>query len=79
MIVKLLTENYLEFLSLKGAAEGLPSLHLSKCLIVGNLMPRLRLSCLQTLAVDAEYSEYTHTRHITCGYLCSAVDLIYNL
>ena len=41
MIVKLLTEHHLEFLSLKKAAEGLPSLHLSKCQIVGNLMPRL--------------------------------------
>ena len=46
MIVKLLTEHYLELLSLKrrlqpGAAEARPSLHLSKCQIVGNLMPRL--------------------------------------
>ena len=40
MIVKLLTEHHLEFLSLK-AAEARPSLHLSKCQIVGNLMPRL--------------------------------------
>ena len=39
MIVKLLTEYHLEFLSLKGEAH--PSLHLSKCEIVGNLMPRL--------------------------------------
>ena len=29
MIVKLLVEHYLEFLSLKGAAEARPSLHLS--------------------------------------------------
>ena len=35
MIVKLLTEHYLEFLSSK---ETHPSLHMSKCLIVGNLM-----------------------------------------
>ena len=41
MIVKLLTEHHLEFLSLKEAAEARPSLHLSKCQIVGNLMPRL--------------------------------------
>ena len=41
MIVKLLTEQYLEFLSLKKAAEAHPSLHLSKCQIVGNLMPLL--------------------------------------
>ena len=41
MIVKLLTEHHLEFLSLKEAAEAHPSLHLSKCQIVGTLMPRL--------------------------------------
>ena len=38
MIVKLLTEHHLEFLSLKEAAEARPSLHMSKCHIVGNLM-----------------------------------------
>ena len=39
MIVKLLTEQHLEFLSLKGgAAEARQSLNLSKCQIVGNLM-----------------------------------------
>ena len=38
MIVKLLTERHLEFISLKEAAEARPSLHLSKCHIVGNLM-----------------------------------------
>ena len=36
MIVKLLTEHHLEFLSLKGGAQARPSLHLSKCHIVGN-------------------------------------------
>ena len=41
MIVKLLAEHHLEFLSLKEAAEARPCLHLSKCQIVGNLMPRL--------------------------------------
>ena len=30
MIVKLLTENHFEFLSLTGAAEARPSLHMSK-------------------------------------------------
>ena len=44
MIVKLLTDYHLEFLSLKEAAEARPSLHLSKCQIVGNLMPRLNIS-----------------------------------
>ena len=38
MIVKLLTEHYLEFLSLKGGCKGRPSLHMSKFHIVGNLM-----------------------------------------
>ena len=41
MGVKLLTEHHFEFLSLKGGCRGCPSLHLSKCHIVGNLMPRL--------------------------------------
>ena len=41
MIVKLQIEHHLECLSLQGAAEARPSLHLSKCQIVGNLMPRL--------------------------------------
>ena len=43
MIVKLLTEHHLEFLSLKEAAEARPSLPLSKCQIVGNLILRLIL------------------------------------
>ena len=37
MNIKLLTE-HLEFLSLKEAAEAHPSLHLSKCQIVANLI-----------------------------------------
>ena len=41
MIVKLLTEHHLKFLSLKQAAEARPSLHMSKCHIVGNHMSRL--------------------------------------
>ena len=41
MIVKLLIKHHLECLSLKEAAEARPSLHLSKCQIVGNLMPQL--------------------------------------
>ena len=40
MTVKLLTEQHLEFLSLK-AAQACTSLHLSKCHIIGNHMPRL--------------------------------------
>ena len=38
MIVKLLIVHHLEFLSLKEAAEARPSLHMSKCHIVGNHM-----------------------------------------
>ena len=40
-IVKLLTENHFKFLSKKEAAEARPSLHMSKCHIVGNLMSHL--------------------------------------
>ena len=42
MIVKLLTEQHLEFLSFKRGCKARPSLHLSKCQIVGNLMLRLK-------------------------------------
>ena len=41
MAVKLLTEHHLEFLSLKETSQARLSLHLSKCHIVGNHMPRL--------------------------------------
>ena len=41
MTVKLPTAHHLEFLSFKGAAEARLSLHLSKCQVVGNLVPRL--------------------------------------
>ena len=37
MVVKLLTEHHLEFLSLEAAEAG-PSLHMPKCHIVGNLI-----------------------------------------
>ena len=40
MIVKLLAEHHLEFLSLKEAAEARLRLHMLKCHIVGNLMHR---------------------------------------
>ena len=42
MITKLLTEQHLEFL--KEAEETRPSLHMSKCHIVGNLMHWLNFS-----------------------------------
>ena len=38
MIVKLLTEHHLEFLSLKGGSRGSSGFTLVKCQIVGNLM-----------------------------------------
>ena len=38
MIVRLLTEHHLEFLSLKGAAQARLNLFMSKCHIVGNHM-----------------------------------------
>ena len=41
MSVKLLTEHHLEFLSLKEGAQARLSLHISKCHIVGKLIPRL--------------------------------------
>ena len=41
MIVKLLNEHNLEFLSLREAAQDRLNLQMSKCHIVGNLMPRL--------------------------------------
>ena len=41
MIIKLLTEYNLEFLSLKEAAQARLSVHMSKCHIVGNHMSRL--------------------------------------
>ena len=44
MIVKLLTEHHLEFLSLKGGCRGPSESTLVKIKIVGNHMPRLKLS-----------------------------------
>ena len=44
MNIKLLTEHYLEILSLNEAAQARLSLHLSKCQIVGNHVSRL--NCL---------------------------------
>ena len=46
MCVKLLIEHHLEFFKLKKeAAEARPSLHLSKCQIVRNLMHWLNFMC----------------------------------
>ena len=43
MIVKLLTEHHLEFLSLKGGCIGSPESTLVKMSNVGNIMPRLQI------------------------------------
>ena len=53
MIVKLLTEHHLKFLSLTGGCRGLSESILSKCQIVGNLMPRLKF-CFGLNASPAE-------------------------
>ena len=41
MIVKLLTEHHLEFLSFKGGCRGSSESTIVKCQIVGNIMSRL--------------------------------------
>ena len=43
MIVKLLTEHHLEFISLNGGCRGSSESTLVKMSLVGNLMPRLIL------------------------------------
>ena len=43
MIVKLLTEHHLEFQVQKEATEARPSLHMSKCHLVGNYMHWLNM------------------------------------
>ena len=50
MSVKLLTEQHLEFISLKGAAQACLSLHLSNCHIVGNHMSRLNYELVKRMA-----------------------------
>ena len=49
MIVKLLTEQHLEFLRLKEAAQARIGLHLSKCHIVGIHMSRLNYNRRKTI------------------------------
>ena len=61
MSVKLLTEHYLEFLSLKGGCTGLSESTLVKYHIVGNHMSRL--ICLLRHC----YLCYTCTREKPCG------------
>ena len=53
MIVKLLTEHHLEFLSIKGGCTGLSVSTLIKCHIVGNNMSRLifKLSLMDIITI----------------------------
>ena len=58
MIIKLLTEHHLEFLRRKKeAAEARPSLHLSKCQIVGNIMSRLIFLSFLKARVKYQHSQ----------------------
>ena len=52
MIVKLLTEHHLEFLSLKEEAQTRLSLHLSKCQIVGSGSNGMLITQLRSSYVD---------------------------
>ena len=58
MIVKLLTEHHLEFLSLKGGCRGSSesTVHMSKCHIVGNLI---------SFSVDKAPGIETHVLDVT--------------
>ena len=57
MIVKVLTEHHLASLSLKEAAEALPSLHLSNYQIVGNsCRGSYVLAALLRLVICTDYS-----------------------
>ena len=70
MIVKLLTEHHLDFLSLKGGCRGSSESHMSKCHIVGischGSYGRLnipRISCMSTLRRPCKYHMH-HTKRI---------------
>ena len=60
MIVKLLTESHSEFLSKREETQTRLSLHLSKCQIVGNFMPRL--SKTSKLACDSSRFTVAYTK-----------------
>ena len=70
MSLKRLTEHHLEFLSLKGGLQACLSLHLSKCNIVGNHMPRLK--CLRGLrqgSFKTQISVHSHSYRDYIEYL----------
>ena len=54
MIVKLLTEHHFEFEAEKEASETWPSLHLSKCQIVGNLSRSSHINLCSDACYDGE-------------------------
>ena len=66
MIVKLLTEHNLEFLSLKGDCRGLSNLHLTKFQIVGNLMLRLNDQVCVVVLQEAQMETMTVSM-LLCG------------
>ena len=78
MTGKLLTKQHLEFLSLEGGAQARPSLFMSKCHIVGKLMPRLKrqlalfINRKQTLKIQTNSmvicSHTTHTDFLKQDY-----------
>ena len=71
MTVKLLTEQHLQFLSLKGASQARLYLHLSKFHIVGNHMSWFSHECMG----DGFY----YLVHDFDGVFCNAILLTFTL
>ena len=74
MIVKLLTEHHLEFLSFKGGSTCSSESTLVKCHIVGNHMPRLIfnpsiLSNLTTGHMQSKPAQHEKSLGLTCDRL----------
>ena len=65
MIVELLTEHHLEFLSLEGGCRGSSESTMSKCQLVRNPMPRLNYLILYGMQVWNMGSKiiYHHSVH----------------
>ena len=66
MIVKLLTEHHLEFLSLKGGCSGSSESTLVKCHIVGNHMSRLNYVLFNQTYITHYHSLYLNCRTPRC-------------
>ena len=79
MIVKLLTERHLEFLSLKGGCRG-SSESTYCCNIVGNHMHWLKLFCCH-LGMLKELMNWSYqcSKHQVRGKLCSAFNFWYGI